>query len=63
MALLLLLSSCATALWSQVLIPAKHSLQGQKNNEDIGKAGALGKGSSPKTVSKVAIIHVLYACI
>lgn len=26
MALLLLLSSCATALWSQALIPAKHSL-------------------------------------
>lgn len=33
---------------------------GQKNNEDIGKAtGALGKGSSPKTASKIASINVL----
>lgn len=39
------------------------SAQVRKKNEDIGKAGALGKESSPKTVSKVAIIHVLYACI
>lgn len=32
----------------------------QKNNEDIGKAtGVLGKGSSPKTASKIASINVL----
>lgn len=45
------------------MVTGKTVCTGQKNNEDIGKADALGKGSSPKTMSKVAIIHVLDACI